>query len=148
MENKLAFTQQFVLEIAADWDSPENICERHGVTAEEYAALLDYKYFQEALAEMRLALTNNAVTASFKAKVAVEDLIPDIYHIAKSSTDEKLQIEAFSQLQKLAGLDKGSLDFGSGGSSYGLQINFIAPSPDTSDIKTVLSVEPEKVLSD
>jgi hypothetical protein len=121
---KLAFSQQFVLEIAADWDDPEEICKRHGVSSAAYKKLQNYKPFIEAVAETKVALTGSGKTASFKARALVEDLIPTIYKIAKLSEDEKIQLEAFAQLSKLGGLDTKSNTLGTGATGYSLNISF------------------------
>jgi hypothetical protein len=118
----LPYSQEFLLEIAADWDDPAEICANHGVSAEEYEKLLDYEPFQKALAETRIALKDGMVTASFKAKCAVESLIPRLHKIARDSDDEKMAIDAFNALTKLGGLDK-NVNPAEMGAGYTLVLN-------------------------
>ncbi len=104
---QLPFTQEFVLAMALDWASPEQICREHGVSEEEYSRLLSFKPFQTALSEMRKVLSEQGVTAAFKAKVAVESLIGDVYSLASDGElNPQIRLAAFQQLLKLSGLDK------------------------------------------
>jgi hypothetical protein len=118
----LPYTQEFVVEIASDWDDPKTICLNHEVSKAEYTRLLKFQPFIDAVAATRVALTEGSVTAAFKAKLAVEDLIPTIFKIAEGAADPKVQIDAFNALKGLAGLGKNNtpVDLAAG---YTLQIN-------------------------
>ncbi len=103
----IPFTQEFVLALALDWAPPEEVCREHGVSEEDYRRLLEYKPFQTALAEMRKVLSEQGVTVAFKAKVAIESLVPDIYALAADeSVNPQIRLAAFQHLVKISGLDK------------------------------------------
>jgi hypothetical protein len=116
MSEYLPFTQEFVLAIASDYDTPEKICRSHSVTKDEWDKLREYEPFVAAVAATVKALKENGVTANFKAKIAVEDAIPainDIVHDAEAPHQSR--VAAFQSLLRVAGLDQAAAAGGPGG---------------------------------
>ncbi|RMD97805.1 MAG: hypothetical protein D6816_16980 [Bacteroidetes bacterium] len=122
MTTQIPFSQDFVLAVALDWAPIDEILQDFGVSKEEYRRLQAYEPFKTALAETKKVLTEEGVTTAFKAKLAVEGLLPDIYRLAKSEeAPPSVRLAAFQNLVKLSGLEK-SAESAPGG--FVLQIAF------------------------
>lgn len=124
MSEYLPFTNEFVLAIASDYDTPEKICIAHNVTEDDWERLRTYTPFVEAVAAMVKQLKENGITANFKAKIAVEDAIPavsDLIH--DSEAPHQSRVAAFQSLQKLAGFEGNQGGGGQGGFQVNINLN-------------------------
>lgn len=139
MTIELPFTQSFASEIAMDFDPPEDVCDRHGVSYETFEELQLYKPFQEQVAEYKKVWQESGITPAMKAKIAVEDLIPTLNKMVKDKEiPAAVRKGAFDSLVNVSKLGGAGSDPGAGG---GFQVNINFPTPKQAAVDVTPTVQ-------
>lgn len=119
------FNQQMLLEMAYGMESADVIRQRYGITDEQWAMLVNNKYFRDALGKHVAELKRNGTTFKAKAQVLAEDVLPISHQMA---TDPKMpaaiRLDAVKWLARVSGMDESDKkQQGSGGNNVQVNIN-------------------------
>lgn len=124
------YDQKFALELAYGLESPLSICERYGVSAEEFEVLQNSPQFRATISRFIAELQKSGSTFRMKAAVLAEDLLKMAHVIASDDrTPAIVRLECVKFLSKVSGLDESTKkDIGpSGNNSFQININLGPP---------------------
>lgn len=118
------FTPLFAYDMALCFDPPEVVCEKHGVSQEDYLRIKDREDFQAAVAKFHKAQREEGKLAAVLAGAVLDDIAVRRLRqiIMDSDTPPDTVNKSLELLNKLAGRDKAAPPLEGGG--FMLQMNF------------------------
>lgn len=141
----LSLDPKLVFDLAAQVDPPHVVAANYGLDPQFLAEMLEMPHVKQAILQKRKELkdVNYAVVA--KARLMVEDLLPDIYRRAKSENATLSGVlEAAKFLRTVGGLDK--LDVNTAvQEKFSITIQFSNAAPGYAP-SSVIDVEAQEVL--
>lgn len=114
-------------ELAVGVDDAATLAARHGLTFDEFRVVLNHPLFQRILQEAVADVRTNGSGFREKAKVIAEDLLPDLYSIAKNpNVHPSIRLDTAKFVTEAAGLKTGGrgdgTQAGGGGARFTLRV--------------------------
>lgn len=75
--------EPLAFELALNFEPPEKVAEKYGLSRDELVALLQYEAFQQKIAEHHRYIQEKGVTFQMRARLAAELLIDTVFHLAR-----------------------------------------------------------------
>ncbi len=97
--------QQMLLEIAGGMENPQDIAERYGYTPRAFAQLAATDAYKQQVLRYEAELRASGVTFARKAAMLAEDLLVDVYKMAKGSSDPQQVLEAAKFMARMGRLE-------------------------------------------
>lgn len=121
------WTQGFLFDLALEFDRPEDVCKKWGVTEEHYYRLARDPLFLKSLGEMHAKQRTEGKFAQLLAGAVLDDLaveaLADI--IKGGETAPETKIKAIEELRNISGRSKAAAESAGGG--FVVNMNFGAP---------------------
>lgn len=120
----MPYESAFAFEIALEYDPPEEVCARFGVSDEDYRALLEYEPFLKELADHKAAIRDKGLVFELKAKQAAEALLPVVVDLARDiEVPPSVRLAAVQSLAKWGRLEPQKSDNEDTSPKFVLQID-------------------------
>lgn len=147
--------QQMLLEIAGGMEEPAVIASRYDYTYSEFLALSETTWYRSQIVHFEAELRATGVTFSRKAAMLCEDLMEDVFKMAKVSTDPEYVLKAAQWTAKMGRLEpvkETAAVAGNAGGSAVFQISFGFSQPGaqplTVDVQTVAQINADLGVDD
>lgn len=115
---------EMMTELALGMEDGVLVAQRHGFSAADFAALMGQPWFMKALQAKQDDLEANGFTFRAKMGLLAEDLLVDLWTVAKQSDSGSLKLDVAKLLAKLADLEpKNTQQIVAGNSGYQIVIN-------------------------
>ena len=117
---------KMMLEIASGLEEGWEIADRYGYTTREWEDMQAQEGFQKQIAALRAEMKLNGVTFQRKAAMMAEDLLTDLFVLAKQSKSlsEVLEVARFAARMGKLEPASGEKGGGAGGNQFAIQFNF------------------------
>jgi len=149
IDQRIIANPKMMLEIAAGLEPGEVIAERYGMSGEEFASLAASEGFQKQIGALVAEMKLNGVTFSRKAAMVAEDLLMDLFVMARSSKSLQDVLEVAKFAAKMGRLEPVTTEKGGaagGGNVFAIQFNFQNQSPKTLTLEGLAGGLPAKMI--
>jgi hypothetical protein len=107
--------QQMLLEIAGGMEEPEAVAMRYGYTQRTFRQLRETDAYKQQVIHYEAELRATGVTFARKAAMLAEDLLVDVYQMAKGSHDPDQVLKAAQFMAKMGRLEPVAKEASGGG---------------------------------
>jgi hypothetical protein len=149
IDQRVIANPKMMLEIAAGLEDGAVIAERYGMSRDDYAALAASEGFQKQIGGLISEMKLNGVTFSRKAAMVAEDLLMDLFVMARSSKSlgDVLEVAKFAaKMGKLEPVTNEKGGGGAGGNVFAIQFNFQNQTPKTLTLDGLIGGIPRTVI--
>jgi hypothetical protein len=141
-DRRVSVPPALLMEVAAGLEEGWEIADRYGYTSREWEEMEKQEGFQKQVAALRAEMKLSGVTFQRKAALLAEDLLEDVYRLAKNSKsigDVQGAAKFFAQMGRLEpnAHEKGSSGGGNGG--FSITFNFSGQQPQTIEAAQVVA---------
>lgn len=140
-DKRVSVPPGMLLEVATGLEEGWEIADRYGYTTREWKEMEKQDGFKKQIAALRAEMALNGVTFQRKAAVLAEDLLEDVYRLAKASksiADVQSAAKFFAQMGRLEPTNGEKGGGGGSGNQFSITFNFSAQ-PQKIEAATVVS---------
>lgn len=121
-----------LLEVATGLEDGWEIADRYGYTTREWEAMSSQEGFKKQVAALQAEMKLNGVTFQRKAALLAEDLLEDVYRLAKNSksiADVQSAAKFFAHMGRLEPATGEKGGSGGSGNQFSITFNFSGQQP-------------------
>lgn len=121
--SQMAFPPLLPVELAMNIGTPKSVCDAHGVSKEQFVALMATPLFRKAFQEAREMLSIEGMSFKIKAKLQAEHLLATSFAMATNTNiSDSVRADLIKSTVRWAGLDKKAEDAG-GNQQFAIVLN-------------------------